>query len=53
MVKKDRISVVGKLDEQGFFLIKGAIRILADKLNISKFTIYSYLDETRHKSNLK
>ena len=50
MVKKDRIGVVGKLDEQGFFLIKGAIRILAGKLNVSKFTIYSYLDEIRHNS---
>jgi len=38
-------------DDQGFFLIKGAIKVLAGKLNMSKFTIYNYLDEIRAENN--
>lgn len=45
--KEERINIVRDLDTQGFFLIKGAIKILASKLMLSKFTIYNYLDEIK------
>jgi predicted transcriptional regulator YheO len=42
------MDIVRDLDTQGFFLIKGAIKILASKLKLSKFTIYNYLDEIKN-----
>jgi len=43
--RKDKIEIIRQLDEKGFFLIKGAIRVIAAKLNVSKYTIYNYLDQ--------
>jgi len=53
MVKEDRVEIVRRLEEQGFFLIKGAVKVLAGKLNMSKFTIYNYLDGIKGESNVK
>ena len=47
MERGDKIEVVRQLEGQGFFLIKGAIKLIARKLNVSKFTIYNYLDQIR------
>jgi predicted transcriptional regulator YheO len=44
----ERITVVRELDHQGFFLIKGAVKILANELSVSKFTIYNYLDRIKN-----
>lgn len=52
MDKEDRVGIVRRLEEQGFFLIKRAVKVLAVKLNMSKFTIYNYLDHVRTQ-NLK
>jgi predicted transcriptional regulator YheO len=46
--KEERMDIVRDLDAQGFFLIKGAIKILASKLKLSKFTLYNYLDEIKN-----
>ena len=35
------------MDDKGVFLIKGAIDKVAERLNISKVTVYSYLDEIK------
>lgn len=51
MSKEDRVEIVRRLEEQGFFLIKGAIKVLAGKFNMSKFTIYNYLDGIRTENN--
>jgi len=51
MAKGDRVEIVRVLEKQGFFLIKGAIKVLAGKLNMSKFTIYNYLDGIRTENN--
>jgi predicted transcriptional regulator YheO len=48
--KEERMDIVRVLDTQGFFLIKGAIKILASKLKLSKFTIYNYLDKVKNHS---
>lgn len=45
--RKDKIDLIAFMDKKGIFLIKGAIDIVADKLNISKVTVYSYLDEIK------
>lgn len=36
-------SLIAKLDNEGFFLIKGSINFLAKELNKSRYTIYGYL----------
>lgn len=45
--RRDKISLIKFMDKKGIFLIKGAIEKVAQKLNISKVTVYSYLDEIR------
>lgn len=45
--KAHRIEIVRKLDERGVFLVKGSVDIVSGKLNISKYTIYNYLDQIR------
>jgi predicted transcriptional regulator YheO len=47
MGRNDKIEVIRQLEDQGFFLIKGAIKFIAHKLTVSKFTIYNYLDKVR------
>lgn len=43
--KEEKIEFVRLLDEKGIFLIKGAVKEVADLLNVSKFTIYNYLEK--------
>ena len=47
MGRKDKIEIIRKLETQGFFLTKGAVKLVAGKMNVSKFTIYNYLDKIR------
>jgi len=49
MKPEDRKDIVQRLDSQGFFLIKGSVKLLAEKLNVSKFAIYNYLEKVRTK----
>ena len=48
MKKEDRERIVTELSTQGFFEIKGAVKALAHKLGVSKFTIYNYLKTVNH-----
>ncbi|MBP2657739.1 MAG: YheO-like protein [Firmicutes bacterium] len=48
--RKDKIELIYFMDKKGLFLIKGAIERVAEKLNISKVTVYSYLDEIKKSS---
>ncbi|MBP2076032.1 putative transcriptional regulator YheO [Oceanobacillus polygoni] len=45
--RKEKIQIVKFMDEKGIFLIKGAIDKVAEKLNTSRVTIYSYLDKVK------
>lgn len=45
--RKDKIELISFMDKKGLFLIKGAVEKTAEKLQISKVTVYSYLDEIR------
>ncbi|MGD9570151.1 MAG: transcriptional regulator [Sedimentibacter sp.] len=47
--RKDNIELIRFMDEKGVFLVKGAIDKVAERLGLSKVTIYSYLDEVRGK----
>ncbi|RKD27958.1 Predicted transcriptional regulator YheO, contains PAS and DNA-binding HTH domains [Caminicella sporogenes DSM 14501] len=47
MSKEEKVNIVKKLDQQGAFLIKGAIDYVAKVLCVSRYTIYNYLDEIR------
>lgn len=49
--KNDKVEIVRQLEEQGFFLIKGATKHIAAKLNVTKFTIYNYLEQIRSESH--
>jgi predicted transcriptional regulator YheO len=45
MEKNERMEFIRLLDEMGLFLIKGTIHNVAQLLNVSKFTIYNYLEK--------
>jgi predicted transcriptional regulator YheO len=45
MDKNERMEFIHMLDEMGLFLIKGTIQNIAKLLDVSKFTIYNYLEK--------
>jgi predicted transcriptional regulator YheO len=45
--KSDKVALIAELDSKGIFLVKGAVNLVAKRLNISKFSVYNYLDEIR------
>jgi predicted transcriptional regulator YheO len=45
MTRDDKIRVVKYLDQKGAFLITKSGNRICQFLDISKFTLYSYLDE--------
>ncbi|MDT8916099.1 aminotransferase class V-fold PLP-dependent enzyme [Amycolatopsis sp. PS_44_ISF1] len=47
MKKRHKAAVVRELDEAGFFLIKDAVDHLAGRLEVTRYTIYNYLNEIR------
>jgi predicted transcriptional regulator YheO len=51
MSKEDKIKVIHLLDSKGAFLIKKAGDKICGYLGISKFTLYQYLDESKHAEN--
>ena len=47
LTQDDRLQVVRRLEQKGFFLTKGAVKVLAGRLMVSKSTIYNYLERVR------
>lgn len=45
--RKEKIELIQFMESKGIFLMKGSIEKVAEKLNISKVTVYSYLDEVK------
>lgn len=43
LTKDEKLEIIKKLDSQGFFMLKGAIPYLRDRLHMSQPTIYRYL----------
>jgi predicted transcriptional regulator YheO len=50
MDKAKKLEIVRFMDEKGVFLIRGAIDKVAESLQISRVTVYSYLDQIRNKT---
>jgi selenocysteine lyase/cysteine desulfurase/predicted transcriptional regulator YheO len=47
MKKRHKAAVVRELEEAGYFLIKDAVDHLAGHLDVTRYTIYNYLNEIR------
>lgn len=47
MTRDEKIAIIRFMKDKGLFLMKGSIERVADKLTVSKATIYSYLDELK------
>ncbi|SDT77267.1 Predicted transcriptional regulator YheO, contains PAS and DNA-binding HTH domains [Streptomyces sp. TLI_053] len=47
MTRKDRLAVVGRLDEDQVFAVRNAARIVGSTLRVSRSTVYSLLAERR------
>jgi predicted transcriptional regulator YheO len=45
--KADRVAVVRALDEGGIMELPGAVRLVADALGMSRYSVYNYLKEVR------
>lgn len=48
MTKEDKLELMRIFEEKGVFLVKGAVEYIAEVLNVSRYTVYNYLDEIRH-----
>lgn len=51
MNKKDRMNLVRYLKDNGGFSFKKGIQIVADKMNVSRYTIYNYLKIFEEETN--
>jgi len=47
MTRSDKQELVHFLDERGAFALRKSVERVAELLNVSRFTIYNYLDATR------
>lgn len=47
LTKDEKVNIVKDLEEKGVFLIKGAIDYVANALQVSRYTVYNYLDGIR------
>lgn len=47
MTKDERMEVIRRVQEEGVFLMKGAVNIVAPLLSVSIPTLYRYLQETK------
>lgn len=45
--KKEKLAVLQALEQQGVFLLRGAVREVSHRLGLAAPTIYKYLDEQR------
>jgi predicted transcriptional regulator YheO len=45
MKKEHKLQVVGALRARGLFLLREAVEMIAESLEVSRFTIYNYLNE--------
>lgn len=47
MTRDEKVAIIRFMKDKGLFLMKGSIERVADRLMVSKATIYSYLDELK------
>lgn len=46
MHKKHKLEVIRSLKSRGFFLVRDGVEMIASALQVTRFTIYNYLNET-------
>ena len=46
MSRRERREVVRFLDDRGVFMLRKAVETVADRLGVTRFTIYNYLDNS-------
>lgn len=52
MDREDKIRLVSYLEAKGAFLIRYSIERVAQSLNISKYTVYNYLEEVKSRQEV-
>ncbi|SDN40890.1 helix-turn-helix domain-containing protein [Ensifer sp. YR511] len=45
--KEYRLDIVRRLEDKDVFRVKGSVEIVSGRLNVSKYSIYNYLDQVR------
>ncbi len=43
LARNEKENVVKELSDRGYFLLKGAVELLAKEMNVTKYTVYAYL----------
>ncbi len=51
LTRDDKIAIVSYLDAKGAFLIRYSVERVAEQLNLTKYTIYNYLDKIKQGAN--
>jgi predicted transcriptional regulator YheO len=49
MKREDKIRAVGEMQRRGLFIVKGGVERAAAALNVSRFTIYNYMEQLRRR----
>lgn len=53
MNKADRLTLIRNLKNSGVFKIQKSVPYIAEKLGVSRYTIYNYLNEIQNEKNLE
>lgn len=53
LTRRERLEIIGELEEKGIFLVKGTVEMLAEHMNLSKYTVYNYIDEVKTNREMK
>jgi predicted transcriptional regulator YheO len=51
MKREDKIRAVGEMQRRGLFIVKGGVERAAAALNVSRFTIYNYMEQLRRRGD--
>ncbi len=51
LTREEKVSIVAQLEARGAFLIRYSVDRVAERLNLSKYTIYNYLEEIKQHLN--
>jgi predicted transcriptional regulator YheO len=51
MKRTDKIQAVGEMQRRGLFIVKGGVERAAAALNVSRFTIYNYMEQLRRRED--
>jgi predicted transcriptional regulator YheO len=49
MTREDKIQAVGEMQRRGLFIVKGGVERAAAALQVSRFTIYNYMEQLRRR----